>query len=259
MNERHEGVNMKIGRIIRPHEEYGASRSHEQESFSDHRTVQMPAIDPIAENEHVEESDIWDLEDQFIGISENAELGDEWTVEDVDTEAVVALSEAQRTLQALDCERRDLRSKLAVTTAELAKAQEALSKSTAARTALEASHKNTEFTAITELLTELMPVVDTTNRAMRLIEDSTCDEELTRAVRKVDRGLILSLATVGFHPFSAKVQPYDAVLHEIVEHVVSEVVAPGTVVDLYRFGYFFRGQVMRKAQVVVAIKAEQSE
>ena len=228
------------------------------DAWTDHKTVPMPAVETTCDGEELasENSDRGHL---FEEMRELSSLGDEHTESERDTlvgslldemQQALEWSEAKRQAQQDDVER--LRTALRSSEDALASAEEAF-KETAAR--LKKNLEKGSESVLINLLTELMPVADETKRAMMEVKTSNEPEKIVRAVRKVDRGLALALASVGFCPYSARVEPHDSELHEVVEEVICDTQLPGTILNVYRPGYVFRGRVLRRAQVAVASRS----
>lgn len=101
------------------------------------------------------------------------------------------------------------------------------------------------------LATEMLPVVDNLELALRHAEDDATT--LIEGVRAVHEQAVATLARLGFPRFDAVGQSFDPALHEAVTTVDDES-PPGTVVAVVRPGYGTPGALLRPAGVVVARK-----
>jgi molecular chaperone GrpE len=101
-----------------------------------------------------------------------------------------------------------------------------------------------------ELAGELIPVVDTLERAIDSIEGA--DENVVRGLVLVLDELSATLGRAGVESYDPTGQPFDPNLHEALSTHEVEGSDPGTVVETVDRGYRLDGQVLRPARVVVS-------
>lgn len=103
------------------------------------------------------------------------------------------------------------------------------------------------------LISEMLSVLDHLDQALSHIKQSSGDEarNLALGVELVAKQLIGVLEKNGLKVVDAMGQPFDARLHEALQMVDSEDVAPGTVVAQHRRGYTLNDRLIRPALVDV--------
>ncbi len=101
------------------------------------------------------------------------------------------------------------------------------------------------------LVRELVDVLDNLNRAISLSKQSSVDD-LTQGVKLVAEQLNGVLVENGCIPMEVVGQPFDPNLHESIQMVVTDEVAPGTIVQEIQKGYQVHDRVARPAKVFVA-------
>jgi len=105
--------------------------------------------------------------------------------------------------------------------------------------------------AATELITEVLPVVDDLERAL----DQPSSPEVAayrQGVELVHRKMVDLLKKRGVTPVPAAGELFDPNIHEAVVHEVSDVHAEGTVTGELRRGYRLKDRLLRPAMVKVA-------
>jgi molecular chaperone GrpE len=105
---------------------------------------------------------------------------------------------------------------------------------------------------IARLAKELLPAVDSLDRALAAAEGDNGSATLASGIKLVQADVIAALARAGIEPFSPEGQPFDPQHHEAVAQQPVEGAQPGTVVEVYQRGYRFGDSVLRPARVVVA-------
>jgi len=109
--------------------------------------------------------------------------------------------------------------------------------------------------ANTDLLRELLPVVDDMDRALAILAQSEAEEtSFAQGIKLVHNKLHQTLQRKGLKTFAAKGQPFDPDRHE----AITQIPAPtedlkGCVVDEIETGYMLGERVLRFAKVVVGI------
>jgi len=112
--------------------------------------------------------------------------------------------------------------------------------------------------ANSDLLRDLLPVVDDMDRALKVLEAAE-DAALTESpfaegIKLVRHKLHLALERKGLKPFAATGQPFDPDRHEAITQIPAPTDAlKGCVVDEIEKGYNLGDKVLRFARVVVGI------
>jgi molecular chaperone GrpE len=99
------------------------------------------------------------------------------------------------------------------------------------------------------LLKELLPVLDNLERALKHAPEG---DPLAAGVRLVEKQLLQALERFSVTRFSALGQPFDPALHEAIQQVETEKVAPGAVAEEFASGYMQGTRLLRPAMVAVA-------
>ncbi len=105
--------------------------------------------------------------------------------------------------------------------------------------------------AATDLVRELLPVVDDFERALKA---DSADPGYAKGVELIYQRLCDTLGRMGLEPFDAVGQRFDPNLHQAVERVPSEEVEDQTILGEFQRGYNFKGRLLRPAMVRVAVK-----
>jgi len=105
-----------------------------------------------------------------------------------------------------------------------------------------------------ELISELLTVLDHMDQALSHIKQSDSAEakNLALGVELVCKQLVSTFEKYGLKAIDAVGQPFDAKVHEALQMVDAEDVAPGTVVVQHRRGYLLGERLLRPALVDVA-------
>lgn len=147
-----------------------------------------------------------------------------------------------------------LEEELARLRAELAAANDKYLRAAAdfdnSRKRLRAEHAQRSQYAIEALVTDLLPVLDSLERA--LLMDSSADATLRSGVELTARMLAEALTRYGVRPIVAVGQPFDPTKHEAITQVESADHDEGTVVEELQRGYLLRDRVIRPSMVKVA-------
>ena len=102
----------------------------------------------------------------------------------------------------------------------------------------------------TDLLTDLLPVVDDLERA--LAADTTDAEVYRRGVEIIRKQLLDMLERRGVAPIEALGADFDPNLHQAVTQEASDTHRDGEVIEELRRGYTMRGRLLRASMVKVA-------
>ena len=111
-----------------------------------------------------------------------------------------------------------------------------------------------------ELLKDLLPVFDNLERAMSSAERATEVKPVSDGLKLVLRQFTDTLGRSGITKVPTLGQPFDPSMHEAIQQVETDDVAPGTVMAEVQPGYLQGERLVRAAMVVVAKpKAEGAE
>ena len=105
--------------------------------------------------------------------------------------------------------------------------------------------------AATEMVRDLIPILDDFRRAMKV---ETADKEYAKGIELIDQRLCEALKKAGLEPIEAAGKLFDPNLHQAVVRVQSEEVPDQTVLEEFQSGYNFKGKLLRPAMVKVAVK-----
>ncbi|MCI5057915.1 MAG: nucleotide exchange factor GrpE [Flavobacteriales bacterium] len=107
-------------------------------------------------------------------------------------------------------------------------------------------------TASSDLMRELLPILDDTERAINTNKDSNDLESIKQGFQLLNQKLSNTLKSKGLKEMQAKEETFDPELHE----AITKIPAPdkklkGKVVDVIEKGYYLNETVIRYAKVVV--------
>lgn len=103
-----------------------------------------------------------------------------------------------------------------------------------------------------DLLKALLPTFDNLERAAGHAESAPDVKALAEGLNMVIRQFQDTLASLGIERVVSVGKPFDPAEHEAVQHVHSDEVPPGAVVQELQGGYRWQGRLMRPALVVVS-------
>ena len=103
-----------------------------------------------------------------------------------------------------------------------------------------------------DLLKALLPTFDNLERASGHAESSADVKALGEGIKMVLRQFQDTLVSLGIERVVSLGKPFDPAEHEAVQHVQSDEVPPGAVVQELQGGYRWQGRLMRPALVVVS-------
>jgi molecular chaperone GrpE len=109
--------------------------------------------------------------------------------------------------------------------------------------------------AVATVLGALIPILDSLDRALQLEATQESLREGVELIRREFQTLMESRGVTAHAPLG---QPFDPNLHQALTHEEVPGFEDGTVVEVYRKGYFFGSRLLRPALVKVA-KAARSE
>jgi molecular chaperone GrpE len=103
-----------------------------------------------------------------------------------------------------------------------------------------------------DLLRSLLPTFDNLERAVAHAGTAADLKALTDGLKLVMRQFQDTLGGLGIERVATQGKPFDPAEHEAVQHVASNEVPPGAVVQELQAGYRWQGRLMRPALVVVS-------
>lgn len=108
------------------------------------------------------------------------------------------------------------------------------------------------------LIKELLPVLDDLDRVLAHLPENPSEEVqgLAQGVEIVQKHFLTALQKCGVTQIESLRQPFDPHWHEAMGHVVTEEVAPGTIMSEHRKGYRLQDRLLRPALVSVAKEGE---
>jgi molecular chaperone GrpE len=106
--------------------------------------------------------------------------------------------------------------------------------------------------AASDLLGELLPLVDDLERALKADAGSEGADAYRRGVELIHRQLVESLRKRGVRPFEALGTDFDPHFHQAVAHEEAQGRRDGEVIEEFRRGYMLGDRLLRPAMVKVA-------
>ena len=103
-----------------------------------------------------------------------------------------------------------------------------------------------------DLLRSLLPTFDNLERAAVHAGTAADLKALTEGLKMVMRQFQDTLGSLGIERVATQGKPFDPTEHEAVQHVASDQVPPGAIVQELQAGYRWQGRLMRPALVVVS-------
>ena len=114
--------------------------------------------------------------------------------------------------------------------------------------------------ALESFVKELIPTVDSIERAIQSTAESEDFGALAEGVEMIFKGILSTLEKRGVIPIDAVNEPFDPMQHEAVMHVESEDVPENHVIEEWQKGYLLHNRVIRPSMVSVSKgKSEQVE
>ena len=111
---------------------------------------------------------------------------------------------------------------------------------------------------VERLVTDLVPVLDAFDRALKAHEDPAY-EEYRKGVTLIRKQLWDTLARHGVERIEAAEKIFDPHFHQAIERVESAEYPDGLIVSVFQDGYMFHGRVLRPAIVRVAVHPAECE
>lgn len=114
--------------------------------------------------------------------------------------------------------------------------------------------------ALESFVKELIPTVDSIERAIQSTTESEDFGALAEGVEMIYKGILSTLEKRGVLPIDTANEPFDPMQHEAVMHVESEEVPENHVIEEWQKGYLLHNRVIRPSMVSVSKgKSEQVE
>ncbi len=106
--------------------------------------------------------------------------------------------------------------------------------------------------ALESFVKELIPTVDSIERAIQSTKESQDFAALAEGVGMIYKGILSTLEKRGVTPIEAVNEPFDPTQHEAVMHVESEDVPENRVIEEWQKGYMLNNRVIRPSMVSVS-------
>jgi molecular chaperone GrpE len=111
---------------------------------------------------------------------------------------------------------------------------------------------------VERLILDLIPVLDTFDRALQAHEDPGY-EEYRKGITLIRKQLWDAIARHGVQRIEAAGKIFDPHQHQAIERLESEDFPDGFIVHVFQDGYLFHGRVLRPAIVRVAVNSREGE
>ena len=103
-----------------------------------------------------------------------------------------------------------------------------------------------------DLMAKLLPVLDDLDRIIAAGEGGTEQRSLFEGVCLLQKNMLKAFQEGGVAPMQTIGEEFDPQLHDALLHIEVADEKPNTVVEEHKKGYYFKGKVLRHAQVVVS-------
>lgn len=103
-----------------------------------------------------------------------------------------------------------------------------------------------------KLIHELLPVLDSLEKAIEHADESHDFKDLMGGVQLVLKQFLQAMEKFGLVPIEARGKPFDPNLHEAVGHHESDEHPPDHVVEVFRRGYALHNRLLRPSMVTVS-------
>jgi molecular chaperone GrpE len=105
--------------------------------------------------------------------------------------------------------------------------------------------------ASTELIRELLPIVDDFERALK---SDPAGKDYAKGVQMIYSRMTDTLKKVGLEPIDTAGKVFDPHIHQAVEKVQTADAEDNAVLGEFQKGYFFKGKLLRPSMVKVAVQ-----
>ena len=106
--------------------------------------------------------------------------------------------------------------------------------------------------ALESFVKELIPAVDSIDRAIQSTKESQDFVALAEGVEMIYKSILSILEKRGVTPIQAVNEPFDPMQHEAIMHVESEDVPENNVIEEWQKGYMLHNRVIRPSMVSVS-------
>lgn len=107
--------------------------------------------------------------------------------------------------------------------------------------------------ALEKFVSELLPVVDNLERALKALEDEDAlDSAVGEGIQLTRKSFLDVLQRFNVEPIDPVGEPFDPDKHQAMTMVPSPDHAPNTVIEVFQKGYLLNGRLVRPAMVVVS-------
>jgi molecular chaperone GrpE len=102
----------------------------------------------------------------------------------------------------------------------------------------------------TEMIRELLPVVDDFERAMK---SDPAGKDYAKGIELINNRMLDTLKKAGLEPIDTQGKTFDPHLHQAVEKVHTDEAEDHAILGEFQKGYFFKGKLLRPSMVKVAV------
>jgi molecular chaperone GrpE len=114
--------------------------------------------------------------------------------------------------------------------------------------------------ALEEVVKDLIPVIDSIERAIESTSESEDFKSLSEGVQLIHKQFLDSMERRGVTPIEAVGEPFDPTQHDAIMYIESDAVAENGVIEDFQRGYMLNDRVIRPSMVSVSKgKAEKQE
>lgn len=106
--------------------------------------------------------------------------------------------------------------------------------------------------ALEKFAKELLPVIDSLERAIEAFDQAGADEALKEGVEMTLSMFISTLGKFNVEQLNPQGEPFDPQFHEAMSMVPNPEVEPNTVIAVMQKGYLLNGRLVRPAMVMVS-------
>ena len=106
--------------------------------------------------------------------------------------------------------------------------------------------------ALEEVVKDLIPVIDSIERAIESTNESEDFKSLSEGVQLIHKQFLDSMERRGVTPIEAVGAPFDPTQHEAIMHIESDDVAANCVIEDFQRGYMLNDRVIRPSMVSVS-------
>jgi molecular chaperone GrpE len=112
--------------------------------------------------------------------------------------------------------------------------------------------KEKEDLANESLIKEILPVIDSLEKALSHVEDGSNPSGLAEGIKLTLNGLMTTLEKAGLEEVEAMGKPFDPNFHEAIYQQADDTVPPKHVIMEMQKGYLLNGRLIRPSMVVIS-------